>query len=253
MRSFLFALGLAITHPLFADSPLSSSPNTAIIPVSRLEEDFYDWEQRHEAVMAIKDALKPEIVLIGDSITHLWAGPPEDKTGNGNRGLAEWKSLFGERPVLNLGFGWDRTQNVLKRIKLGELDGLAPKAVVILIGTNNLVKTKNARENTSDEIAAAISVILDKVQAKCPQAQVILMTVFPRGEKPSDPMRAKVAAINNLLVKLPPKPGVTLLDITAKFIAADGTISKELMDDFLHPTAKGYAIWAEALKPVLPK
>lgn len=253
MRPFLFVVGLAFSHLLSAETQLSSTPNTAVVPAGRLEVDFHDWDQRHAAIMAIKDALKPEIVLIGDSITHIWAGPPEDKSGNGNRGLAEWKSLFGERPVLNLGFGWDRTQNVLKRIELGELDGLAPKAVVILIGTNNLVETKNARENTPAEIAAAISVIVDKVQAKCPQAQVILMTVFPRGEKPSDPMRAKVAAVNNLLVKLPPKPGVTLLDITAKFIAADGTISKELMEDFLHPTAKGYAIWAEALKPVLPK
>jgi lysophospholipase L1-like esterase len=227
--------------------------NSAIIPAGRLEKDFYDWDARHAAVMAVKDTLKPEIVLIGDSITHMWGGPPEETSGRGNRGLEAWQSVFGDRPVLNLGFGWDRTQNVLKRIELGELDGLSPKAVVIHIGTNNLAGTKNARENSPTEIAEAIGVIVDKVQAKCPQAQVILMKVFPRGEKPDNPYRAKIAAINERLTKLGEKPGVTVVDLTAKFTNADGTISKEVMPDFLHPGAKGYAIWADALKAALPK
>jgi lysophospholipase L1-like esterase len=155
--------------------------------------------------------------------------------------------------VLNLGFGWDRTQNVLKRIELGELDGLAPKAVVIHIGTNNLAGTKNARENTPAEIAEAIGVIVDKVEAKCPQSQVIVMKVFPRGEKPDNSFRAKIAAINEGLTKLGGKPRVTVLDLTSKFTNEDGTISKDVMSDFLHPAAKGYALWAEALSAVLPK
>ncbi len=227
--------------------------NTAIVPADRLEKDFYDWDARHAAVMANKDTLKPEIVLIGDSITHMWGGPPEETSGRGNRGLEGWKSVFGDRPVLNLGFGWDRTQNVLKRIELGELDGLSPKAVIIHIGTNNLAGTKNARENTPAEIAEAIGVIVEKVQAKCPQAEVILMKVFPRGEKADNPNRAKIATINEGLTKVGGKPRVTVLDLTSKFTNADGTISKEVMPDFLHPAAKGYGIWAEALKPVLPK
>lgn len=247
---FFLIAALLLTGIAFAEPPVAT--NTAIIPVGKLEQDFYDWDQRHAAIMAIKDTLKPEIVLIGDSITHMWGGPPEETSGRGNRGLEAWKSLFGDRPVLNLGFGWDRTQNVLKRIELGELDGLAPKAVVIHIGTNNLAGSKNARENTPAEIAEAIGVIVDKVQAKCPQAQVILMAVFPRGEKPDNPARAKIAAINERIVKLAAKPRVTFIDLITKFTNADGTIAKDVMSDFLHPAAKGYAIWAEALKPVLP-
>jgi lysophospholipase L1-like esterase len=250
LRSFLLLLAAAPSLSSLAEAP---PENTAIIPAGRLEKDFYDWDQRHAAVMAVKATLKPEIVLIGDSITHMWGGPPEEKSGRGNRGLEAWKSVFGDRPVLNLGFGWDRTQNVLKRIELGELDGLAPKAVVILIGTNNLAGTKNARENTPAEIAEAIGVIVDKVQAKCPKAQIILTDVFPRGEKPDNPYRAKIAEINKGLTKLGGKPRVTVLDLTSKFTNADGTISKDVMSDFLHPTAKGYAIWAEALRAVLPK
>jgi lysophospholipase L1-like esterase len=154
--------------------------------------------------------------------------------------------------MLNLGFGWDRTQNVLYRIEKGELDGLHPKFVVIHIGTNNLAGTKNAHENTPAEIAEAITLIVDRVQAKCPAAQVILMAVFPRGEKPTDPHRAKIAAINEIIAKLA-RPRLTYFDITTKLENPDGTISKEVMGDYLHPTSKGYAIWAEALKPLLAK
>ncbi len=229
----------------------SRTPNTAIIPAGKLENDFYEWNDRHAAVMAVKDQLRPEVVLIGDSITHFWGGVPREPKGD--RGAQAWKDLFGERPVLNLGFGWDRTQNVLKRIELGELDGLSPKAVVIHIGTNNLAGTKNARENTPDEIVEGITLIAQRVREKCPAAKIIVMAVFPRGEKPDNARRVQVNAINERLVKKMEGTKVTYLDITSKLTNADGIISKEVMPDFLHPGAKGYAIWAEALKPVLPE
>jgi lysophospholipase L1-like esterase len=245
----VLALILVAILPSWQHAPTG---NTAIIAAGKLEKDFYDWDQRHAAVMAIKDAVKPEVVLIGDSITHLWGGVPEDYSSKGNRGTDSWKTLFRDRSVLNLGFGWDRTQNVLKRIELGELDGLSPKAIVLLIGTNNLTSSKNARENTPTEIAEGIGVILEKSAAKCPQAQIILMAVFPRGEKPNNPDRAKIAAINGLIAKFATKPQITFLDLTAKLTNADASISKDVLSDFLHPSAKGYAIWAEALRPVLP-
>lgn len=226
-------------------------PNNAIVPVGKLEKDGYGWEERHAAVMTAKEKVKPEVVLIGDSITHFWGGEP-DGGKIGNRGTESWKDLFGNRPALNLGFGWDRTQNVLKRIELGELDGIDPKAVVIHIGTNNTAKTVNARDNTPAEIAEAIGLIIDRVQAKCPHAKVILMAIFPRGEKPTDSKRVRVAEINRHLEPLGKKPGVTYLDITKNWLQPDGTISRETMPDFLHPNQKGYKIWAEALKPLLP-
>ena len=236
---------------LFACATFAQTPtNTAIIPTGKLEKDFYDWQQRHDAVMAIKDKINPEIVFLGDSITHLWAGEPNEP--HGNRGVDSMKALCGDRPMLNLGFGWDRTQNVLQRIQLGELDGLKPKAVVILIGTNNLAGTKNARENTPDEIAEAIGLIVDRVREKCFAAKVILMAVLPRGESPQNPMRAKITEINRRIIGQAKKRNVIFLDITSKLTNPDGTISKDVMGDFLHPAAKGYAIWAEALKPLLP-
>ncbi len=217
-----------------------------------MEKDFYDWDKRHAEILAIKGQLNPEIVLVGDSITHLWAGPPNEPAGN--RGAKPWKELFGDKAVLNTGFGWDRTQNVLYRIQNGELDGLTPKLIVLHIGTNNLAKSKNAATNTPEEIAAAITLIVDKIHEKCPAAKVVLMGVFPRGQNNTDGNRPKIAAINSIISKAPATraPWLTYLDITDKFLNPDGTISKEVMSDYLHPAEKGYAIWAEALKPYIP-
>ncbi len=232
--------------------PTLTTVNTAILPMGKLEKDGYGWEERHAEILKIKGSINPEVVLIGDSITHFWGGQP-DGGKMGNRGTETWQGLFGHRRVLNLGFGWDRTQNVLKRIELGELDGLNPKAIVIHIGTNNLAKTVNARDNTPAEIAEAIALIIDRAQAKCPSAQVILMAIFPRGQSASDPKRAILADINQRLALLAGKPRVVFLDLTDKWLQPDGSLSKDLMPDFLHPNQKGYAVWAEALKTVLPE
>ncbi|MDP3850417.1 MAG: SGNH/GDSL hydrolase family protein [Luteolibacter sp.] len=241
-----------VAHVIETALPGASANNSAIKPSGKLEMDSYSWEDRHAAVMAAKEKINPEIVLIGDSITHFWGGEPDGGTV-GNRGAQAWHGLFGQRAVLNLGFGWDRTQNVLKRIEMGELDGIKPKTIIIHIGTNNLAGTPQARANTPAEIAEAISLIVDRAQAKCPAARIILMAIFPRGEKPSDPARAILADINQRLVPLAQKPQVTLLDTTTTWLQPDGSISKETMPDFLHPNEKGYSIWADALRPVLPK
>jgi lysophospholipase L1-like esterase len=227
---------------------LPSAETSAITPVGKLEKDMYDWDKRHADIMAIKDGLKPEIEMIGDSITHFWGGLPDEPKGN--RGAAAWKDLFGDKPVLNLGFGWDRTQNVLYRIQQGELDGLSPKLVVIHIGTNNLSTSKNAPTNTPEQVVEAIGLIIGKVKEKCPAAKIVLMGIFPRGKKAGSPIRAKISEINKVLAaKYAEQPPVTYLDITTKLVDAEGTLPQDIMGDYLHPTEKGYAIWAEALKP----
>lgn len=252
MNVFRATALLIFALPAFlAAEPTPSTENTALIPVGKLEKDFYDWDQRHAAVLAVKDQVKPQVVLIGDSITHFWAGPPDEPKGN--RGKNAWAATFGDLPVLNLGFGWDRTQNVLYRIQQGELDGLIPRLVVIHIGTNNLAGTKNARANTPAEIAAGIGLIVDRVHEKCPDAAIVLMAVFPRGEKPDNAHRTKIREINELIAPLGKRNGVTFIDLTDKLTNPDGTISREVLGDFLHPAEKGYAIWGEALKPHLPK
>src|SRR5262249_8417608 len=97
-------------------APLASMTdiNTALIPVARLEYDSYDWYARHEAELQLQKSAHPEVVLIGDSITHFWAGEPLARQSNGP---TAWQRAFGGLSVVNLGFGWDRTQNVLWRLR----------------------------------------------------------------------------------------------------------------------------------------
>jgi lysophospholipase L1-like esterase len=245
-RRILLA-SLLFAAPLFSkDTPA----NTAVVPVSKLENDCYDWWQRHEAVLAAKARIAPEIVLVGDSITHFWGGEPASP-GLKPRGPAAWESVFGGKKVLNLGFGWDRTQNVLWRLDHGEVDGLKPRWIVVNIGTNNSSGTPNARANTPAETAEGVAAILGKLKEKSPDSKIILMAVLPRGEKADDPKRAFIGGLNPLLAEIAKKQGATFIDLRDRFLAADGTLPKSLMPDGVHPNEAGYAIWAAALKEAM--
>ncbi len=226
----------------------SNESNASVIPAPKLERDFYDWHRRHADILRIKREIDPEIVLIGDSITHMWAGRPFEKKFH--RGVDSWKQTFGDR-ALNLGFGWDRTQNVLWRIDHGELDGLNPKTVVIHIGTNNLAGTPRHERSTPAEVVSGIKSICMRVRSRLPRSKLIVMGVFPRGKEPTDPNRNVIAEINRVLEPEVQKLNATFLDITQSFLEADGTISREVMGDYLHPSERGYQIWADALKPHL--
>lgn len=150
--------------------------------------------------------------------------------------------------MLNLGFGWDRTQNVLWRLAHGEMDGLAPRMIVLNIGCNNFSATANARANTPEEVCAGIQLICDKLHAKSPASRIVVMGIFPRGASPTDPKRALHRQANELLAAaLAGKPRVTFLDIGTKFVESDGSLSREMFSDGTHPTDKGYGIWGQAL------
>jgi lysophospholipase L1-like esterase len=222
--------------------------NTAVIPVPKLEDDSYDWYGRHAAVLKEKGPIDPEIVMIGDSITHFWAGPPQANIQNGPRA---WQGLFGPRRVLNLGFGWDRTQNVLWRLDHGQFDGLHPRLVVINIGTNNFSTTAHAKANTPAEVAEGIRAICLQIHTKSPDAKIAVMGVFPRGAKADDPFRAKIAELNRLLPDVCKATGAKFMDIGQRFLQPNGDLPRELFGDFCHPTEKGYAIWAAALRPLV--
>jgi lysophospholipase L1-like esterase len=219
--------------------------NTALIPVPRLEMDSYDWYARHREELAMQRKINPEVVLVGDSITHFWDGPPKDKRVAGPNA---WKEAFGGLRVLNMGFGWDRTQNVLWRLRQGEFEGIHPRSIVLNIGTNNLVPTDHARNNTPEEIVQGILAVHRVLRSRAPQARIIVMAIFPRGSLPTNELRAPIAKINELLAPaLANEPNTEFLDIGKGFLAPDGTIPVSLMSDGTHPTDEGYAIWAKAL------
>jgi len=242
---------------LMGDKSLDTeiSPNTAIVPASKLENDSYDWWARHADVLAIKDSINPEVVLIGNSITHFWGGLPQLKYADGRlripNGAEVWNALFKDYRVLNLGFGWDRTQNVLWRLDHGEIDRLHPRTIILHIGTNNTSETKNARMNTAPEIVEGIRAICMRLRSKVPGAKIVLMSVFPREHEPTHPRRILINEINRNLETFVKENNITLLNIGPKMLEADGTLPKEIAPDFCHPTEKGYQIWADAIRPFI--
>ena len=145
-----------------------------------------------------------------------------------------------------MGFGYDRTENVLWRIEHGELDGIAPKAIVVLIGTNNL--EVNTVEDTFNGIVAVQAAVRDKQ----PEARVLLLGLLPRGRRPKGSMRRKANAVNEYL-SMAILDGVDYLDAGVGLVGPDGRISADLMPDYLHPTERAYRVIAENIEPTLTK
>ncbi|MEA2709105.1 MAG: hypothetical protein QOF78_1706 [Phycisphaerales bacterium] len=175
-----------------------------------------------------------DLLFLGDSITAGW---------NGQKGI--WQAHFDKYKPANFGIGGDRTQHVLWRIENGELaPPMKPKVVVLMIGTNN------TNSDPSDQIASGVEKIVKSARDKT-GAKVLLLAVFPRGENPNDEkvvkQRAIIKGVNDRIKKLDDGKNVRYLDIGDKFLQPDGSISKEIMRDFLHLTEKGYQIWAEAI------
>ena len=151
----------------------------------------------------------------------------------------------------SVGIQYNGAQNVLWRFDHGELDGLHPRTVIIHIGMNNTSQTEHARQNTPAKIVAGIAAICGRVRSKSPTAQIILVQVMPREEKPDNPRRGQIKEINRLLVDFAKANHFDLLDLAPNLLNADGTLPRSLMPDFCHPNEKGYTIWADALRPLL--
>jgi lysophospholipase L1-like esterase len=225
----------------------AGKPSTLVPVTQNRDWRIYDWADRHAACVALIKSRQPEIVMLGDSITHFWGGDPDGEGVAGRRtGVEEWNRFFAGRRVVNLGYGWDRIENVLWRLTHGEFDGVSPKVVVVMIGTNNMDL------NTTGEIAAGITEICAILHGRSPATRILLLGIFPRGALP-DATRAKVNTVNERIAKLGGRDGVTYLDIGRVFLEPDGSISKDVMYDFLHPSALGYARWSAAMKPTLDR
>ncbi len=217
-------------------------PSTVVPTTQDRSWPSYDWAKRHELTSAAVKKAKPQILFIGDSITHFFGGEQFDSYAM--RGQQTWGEFYAPRNAGNLGFGWDKTENVLWRLEHGAVDGISPKLVVVMIGTNN---TGNC---SAPDIAFGIESIVHVLHKRLPQSQILLLGIFPRGEKPN-PQREKIVEINGIIAKLNGTHNVTFLDIGPKFLTPEGLITKDIMPDFLHPNEKGYRIWAEAIEPTV--
>jgi lysophospholipase L1-like esterase len=214
--------------------------NSAIVPAPRSSPT--NWVARHEGFLGEALREKYEIVFIGDSITDGWR----------NRGREVWNKVYAPHGALNLGIGGDRTQHVLWRIEQGELAGLNPKAVVLMIGTNNTGKEKNGSpRNSTAEVIAGVTAVVKQIRTKLPKSKLLLLAIFPRGSAGA-PERAQIKEINAALAKLNGGK-IKFLDIGKVFLASDGSIPKTIMPDLLHPNEQGYQLWADAVAPTLAK
>jgi beta-glucosidase len=228
-----------LSTPAVAQATKAKAPaESATKPVPRNGPRDKSWMDRH---LKMNERVKQghvDLVFIGDSITHGWEG----------KGKEVWKEYYGNRNAVNLGIGGDRTQHVLWRLQNGNLDGISPKLAVLMIGTNN------SGGNTPEEIAAGVTAIVKELHARVPKTKVLLLAIFPRGADNDDPKRKVNVQANTLVAaQVAGDPLVQFLDIGSKFLAADGTLPKEVMADRLHPGAAGYKTWAEAIEPIVLK
>lgn len=202
------------------------------------------WMPRHEeklAEIARRKAAgeKTELVFIGDSITHHWEKEQPEL----------FKTFYGKYNALDLGYGGDRTENVLWRLQHGEIDGIAPKVAVLMIGTNNT----GFRQDAPELIYAGIKRDIAEIRKRLPKTKVLLLAIFPRGEKPDDTLRVLNEKVNAMLPKLADDKHVFFLNMNKAFLAPDGTLSKDIMPDLLHPNAEGYKIWQREMQPTLDR
>ena len=215
---------------------LADKTHSAVMPADRANVKW--WVPRHEQVLERVAQGNVDLIMVGDSITHGWE----------NSGKELWATYYAPRNAVNMGFSGDQTQHVLWRFDHGEIDGINPELAVLMIGTNN----SNGEDNTAEEIADGIKAICAKMRAKLPKTKILILAIFPRGEKPSL-QREKNAKASELASRIADGKKIFYLDINDKFLDADGTLPKDIMPDLLHPNTKGYTIWAEAIEPTVKK
>ena len=191
----------------------------------------------HESFVALAKKGEAQVVFLGDSITAGW---------NGQKALFDKE--YAQYKAVNFGIGGDRVQHVLWRVENGEFEGIKPKVVVLMIGTNNA----GVAENSPEQIAAGIKNIIAAIHKRSADTKVLLLAIFPRGAgEANNPGRTKNKAVNALIAKFDDGQKVHYFDIGPKFLTVDGTLSKEIMPDLLHLNAKGYQIEADAIREKL--
>jgi beta-glucosidase len=188
---------------------------------------------RHVAINDRARLGNVDLLFLGDSITQAWEGNGKDV----------WKAKYEPRLAMNAGIGGDQTQHVLWRLDHGNVDKISPKLAVVMIGTNNF------GSDSAEDIAAGISAVVTKIRSKLPLTKVLLLGVFPRGELPDDPLRSKMAAINEQIKNLADRKFIHYLNINDKLLRADLSQDRDIMPDFVHLSPKGYEIWADAIEP----
>ena len=227
------------------NTPCPDWRTVAVTPEPLNESWSLDWwlarhrQKLDDKARMVAAGRSPQLVFIGDSITQGWE----------KEGAPIWQQYYARHDALALGFGGDRTENVLWRLQHGEVDGIAPKVAVLMFGTNNT----GLRGDFPAITVAGIKRNLEELQQRLPRTRILLLAVFPRDATVDGGARKTNAQINALLPALADNRQVFFLNLNAAFLGPDGTLSKQVMPDLLHPNERGYAIWARAMQPQLER
>jgi lysophospholipase L1-like esterase len=193
------------------------------------------WQTRNDSFNRIAARGDVEVVFLGDSITQNW-----DRAGR-----EVWQEHYGQRKAANFGINSDSTRHVLYRVENGNFDGISPKVVVLMIGTNN--------QTPPQQTAEGVMAIVQALRQKAQRAKVLLLAIFPRGRDNSDANRRENVLVSRTFSKIADNRHVFYMDIGSAFLDADGTLSRDISRDHVHLTADGYRRWAEAIEPELKR
>ncbi len=216
------------------DAPTTEPPNPAVIPVSRTGSALA--RQTFVLERARENPGEYDLEFIGDSITQFWE----------RAGSNVWNQYYGKLKAINMGVSGDQTQHVLWRFEHGQLDGIKAKVAVVMIGTNN----SKTNQFTEGQILEGVTAVVQQIRERQPNTKILLLAIFPRGRTFSE-QRGKILQVNEALAKLDDESHIFYMDIGALFIEKDGSISKSVMPDYLHPNERGFEIWAAAMEPKL--
>jgi beta-glucosidase len=236
-------------------SPLRTAISVLLIGASALAQDSRPdlskpqerkgderFARMHQDFLARAKQGDVGLLFLGDSITAGWMTKAKDL----------FQSEYAKYNAANFGIGGDHVYGVLWRVTNGELENIAPKVIVLMIGTNDTAL------NTGDDIAAGVEHLVKTIRSKSPNSKVLLLAILPRGahpnrkpsRDPADRMR-DINTANARLAKLDNGSTVRFLDLGPKFLDSAGKIPADLMPDQLHPSKKGYEVWADAMRPKL--
>jgi (4-O-methyl)-D-glucuronate---lignin esterase len=234
----VFALVAAVWH-----SPPPSGRDADDGPADRPAPRSDDNSMRaHAALVAKAHQGTIDVYFIGDSIARRWGALDYPEL------LANWTTNFSGWNAADFGWGADRTQHILWRLEHGELDGVSPRIVVVLAGTNNIGAQPGGDRKIAD-VTRGVGAIVDLVRRKAPGAVVVLTAIFPRNDNLA--VMPEIARVNANLARLADGRHVRFVDVTDRLAGADGRLFAGMMNaDRLHPTIRGYQVWADALKPI---
>ncbi|MBL8047139.1 MAG: hypothetical protein JNJ45_00505 [Chthonomonas sp.] len=207
-----------------------SPDSIATVPVSNPDPN---WQARHARNLGLSQR-STEVLLLGDSITANWDAVP-----------ATLRSSTGTTSVANFGIQGDRTEHILWRLQSGEGAGTNPKAILLMIGTNNA----GAGNQSEFDVFLGTQAVVGELRRRFPEARILIQAILPRGAQASDPLRREIAAANDLVIGLRDGQRVFVQNFSRSFVAPNGTLRTNLfLPDMIHPNANGYAVWARAVK-----